>query len=192
MIHKESWASKNWCFGTAVLEKTLESPLDCKKTKLVNLKGNCFWTFTGRTDAEDEVPMHWPPDAKNWLIGKDLDAGKDWRRLKEEKRRTEDETVEWHHRLNGHEFEQALGVGEGQGRLVCCSPWGWKKSDTTYWTELNWTELLIQIRKWIILRNCHFESFQLSLTKVRFLNTYLLFPGQRMLKIPHNCTHLTC
>ena len=137
LIHKESWASKNWCFGTAVLEKTLESPLDCKKTKLVNLKGNCSWTFTGRTDAEDEVPMHWPPDAKNWLIGKDPDAGKDWRRLKEEKRRTEDETVEWHHRLNGHEFEQALGVGEGQGSLVCHSPWGYKELDMTKWLNNN-------------------------------------------------------
>ena len=109
--HKESWAPKNWCFWTVVLEKTLESPLDCKEIQPVNPKGNQFWMFIGRTDTEAETPILWPPDAKNWLIGKDPDAGKDWRQ--EEKGMTEDEMVGWHHQLDGHEFEQALGVGNG-------------------------------------------------------------------------------
>ena len=108
--HKESWAPKNWCFWTVVLEKTLESPLDCKEIKQVNPKGNQSWIFIGRTDAEAETPILWPPDAKNWFIGKDPDAGKDWR---QEKGMTENEIVEWHHRLEGHEFEQALGIGNG-------------------------------------------------------------------------------
>ena len=129
-----------------VLEKALESPLECKEIKPVHPKGNQSWIFTGRTDAEAETPILWPPDAKNWLIGKDPDAGKDWRQ--EEKRMTEDEMLGWHHQLNGHEFKQALGVGDGQGSLVCCSPWDRKESDTTEW--LNWTELNI---KEDILRN---------------------------------------
>ena len=119
--HKEGWVPKNWYFWTVVLEKTLESPLDCK-IKPVNPKGNQSWIFIGRTDAEVETPILWPPDAKSQLIRKDPDAGKDWGQ--EEKGMTEDEMVGWHHRLNGHEFEQALGDGEGQGRLLCCSPWG--------------------------------------------------------------------
>ena len=133
--YKESWAPKNWCFRTVVLEKTLESPLDCREIKLVNPKGNQSWAFTGRTDAEAETLVLWPPDAKNWLTGKDPDAGKDWRQ--EEKGTTEDEMVGWHHWLDGHGFEQAPGVGEGQGSLVCCRSWGHKESDTTEWTELN-------------------------------------------------------
>ena len=119
--YKEGWALKNWCFRTVVLEKTLESPLDTKKIKPVNPKGNQSWIFTGRTDAEAEVPILWPPYAKNWLIGKDPNAGKDWKQ--EEKGMIEDERVGWHHRLDGHEFEQALGVGNGQGSLACRSPW---------------------------------------------------------------------
>ena len=106
--HKEGWAPKNW-FRIMVLEKTLESPLDCKEIKSVNPKGNQPWIFTERTDAEAEVPILWPPDVKNWLTGKDPDAGKDWRQ--EEKGTTEDEMVGWHHRLNGHEFGWTLGVG---------------------------------------------------------------------------------
>ena len=105
-----------------VLEKTLESPLDCKGIKPVNPKGNQSWIFIGRTDAEVEAPILWPPDAKNWLTGKDPDAGKDWRQ--EEKGMTKDEIVGWHHRLNGREFEQALGVGDRQGSLAYFSPWG--------------------------------------------------------------------
>ena len=100
---EESWALKNWCFWTVVLEKTLESPLDCKEIQSVHPKGNQSWIFTGRTDAEVETPILWPPDAKSWLIWKDHDAGKDWWR--EEKETTEDEMVGWHHQLNGYEFE---------------------------------------------------------------------------------------
>ena len=114
--HKEGWALNNWCFWTVVLEKTLGSPLDCTEIKPVNPKGNQFWIFLGRTDTEAVAPILWPPDAKNLLIGKDSDAGKDWRQ--EEKGMTEDEMVGWHHRLNGHAFEQALGYGEGQGSLA--------------------------------------------------------------------------
>ena len=120
--HKEGWTLKNWCFWTVVLEKTLESTLDCKEIQPVNLKGNQSWIFIGRTDAEAEAPILWPPNAKSsQLIGKDPGAGKDWRQ--KEKGMTEDEIVGWHHQLDGHEFEQALGDGEGQGRLACCSPW---------------------------------------------------------------------
>ena len=120
-----------------VLEKTLESPLDCKDIKPVNPKGSQSWIVIGRTDAEAETPTLWPPDVKDWLIWKDSAAGKDWRQ--EEKGLTEEEMVRWHHWLNGHEFEQVLGVGDGQGSMACCSPWGGKESDTTEW--LNWTEL---------------------------------------------------
>ena len=120
-----------------VLQKTLGSPLDSKEVKLSSLKGNQSWIFIGRTDAEAEAPVHRPPDVKSQLIGKDLDAGKDWGQ--EEKGVTEDEMVGWHHWLNGHEFEQILWDGEGQGSLACCSPWGHKELNTTEW--LNWTEL---------------------------------------------------
>ena len=126
---------KNWRFWNVVLEKTLESPLNCKEIQTVHPKGNQSWIFIGRTDAEAETPVLWPPDVKNWLFGKDPDAGKDWRQ--EEKRMTEDEMVGWHHWLVGHEFEQGLGVRDGQVSLACCSPWGQKELDTTEW--LNWT-----------------------------------------------------
>ena len=132
---EESWAPKNWCSWSAVLEKTLESPLDCKEIKPVNPKGNQSWIFTGRTDAEAEAPILWPPDVKNWLIWKDLEAGKDWRW--EENGTTEDKMVGWHHQLDRHEFEQALGVDDGHGSLVCCSPCGVTESRT--WLS-NWTE----------------------------------------------------
>ena len=123
---KESWALKNWCFWTVVLGKTLESPLDCKEIQSVYPKGNQPWISIGSTDAEAETPLLWPPDGKNWLIGKDPDAGKDWRQ--EEKGMQEDEMVGWHHWLYGHEFKQALGAGDGQGSLACCIPWGCKVS----------------------------------------------------------------
>ena len=126
--HKESWAPTNWCFWTVVLDKTLESPLDCKEIQPVNPKGNQVWIFFGRTDAEGETPILRPPDEKSWLNGKDPEAGKDWR--PEEKRTTEDEMVGWHHQLNEHEFEQAPGVGDGEENLACCSPWGRKESVT--------------------------------------------------------------
>ena len=138
----ESWTikkiecQKNRCFWIVLLEKTFESLLECKEIKTVHPKGNQSWIFIGRTDAEVETPILWPPDAKNWLIGKDPDAGKDW--SWEEKEMTEDELLGWHYQLNGHEFEQSPGDGEGQGTLACCSPRGHKESDMTKW--LNWTD----------------------------------------------------
>ena len=135
--YKESWAPKNWCFWTVVLEKTLESPLDCKEIQPVHPKRNQSWIFIGRTHAEVETSVLWPPDAQNWLIRKDPGNGKDWRW--EENGMTEDEMVGWHHRLNGHEFEQAPGVGDWQGSLASCSPWGRKESDTTEWLTLTRT-----------------------------------------------------
>ena len=129
--YKGSWAPKNWWFWTAVLEKTLESPLDCKETKLVLPKRNQSWIFIGRTDAEAETAILWP--LTHW---KRPWAGKDWRR--QEKGTTEDEMVRWHHQLNRHKFEEAPGVGDGQGSLACCGLWGCKESDTTEW--LNWAE----------------------------------------------------
>ena len=129
--HKESWAPKNWCFWTVMLDKTLESPLDCKEITPINPKGNESWMFIGRTDAEAKTPKLWQPAAKIRLIRKDLDASKYWRQ--EEKGITEDEIFGWHHWLNGHESEQAPGDSEGQGSLGCCSPQGCKESDTTEW-----------------------------------------------------------
>ena len=133
--YKESWVLKNWCFWTVVLEKTIESPLDCK-IKPVNPKGNQSSILTGRTDAEVETPVLWPPDARNWLMWKYPDAGKDWRR--EEKGTTEDEMAGWHHQLNEHELTP--GAGDRQGGLVCCSSWGGKESNMT--EQLNWTDMV--------------------------------------------------
>ena len=121
--NKESWAPKNWCFRTVVLERTLESPLEGKDIKPVNLKGNQLWILFGRTDAEADAPILWPPDVKSILIGKDPHARKDWRH----KRATKDEMVGWHHQFNAHELGQTPGDGEGQGNLVCYSPWGLKE-----------------------------------------------------------------
>ena len=134
--HQESWVLRNWCFWTVVLETTLESLLDCKEIQQVHSKGNQSWIFTGRPDAESETPILWPCEEKNWLPGKDPDAERD---RGQEKGTTEDEMVGWHHWLDGHEFEQALGASVGQGSVVCCSPWGHQASDTT--EPLNWTEL---------------------------------------------------
>ena len=167
-----------------VLDKTLESPLNCKEIQPVHPKGNQSWIFIGRTDAEGEAAILWPPDVKNWLLGKDPDAGKNWRQ--EEKGMTEDEMVGWHHWLDGHEFEQALGVGDGQGGLVCCSPWGRKELDTT--EQLNWTEkvnlrswwrrllMLLRINPWLRFTNaswdCHEKKYltnwSRALSKLRF------------------------
>ena len=134
--YKESWAPKNWCFWTMVSEKTLESPLDCKEIKPVNPEGNQSWIFIGRTDVE--APILWPPDVKNWLPGKDPDAGKDWRQ--EEKGKTEDKMVGWYHWLDGYAFEQASGVGDGQESLACCRPWG-RRVRYDWAPELNWTDM---------------------------------------------------
>ena len=123
-------------FWTVVLEKTLESPLDCKEIQPVHPKGDHPWVFFGRNDDKAETPVLWPPHAKSWYIGKDSDAGRDWGQ--EEKGTTKDEMAGWHHWLDGREFEWTLGVGDGQGGLVCCDSWGRKEPDMT--ERLNWTE----------------------------------------------------
>ena len=143
----ESWTIKKaecqridafelWCW------RRLLNLLDCKEIQPVNPKGNQSWLFIGRTEAEADVPILWPPDVKNWLIGKDPDAGRDWGQ--EEKGTAEDEMAGWHHWLDGHEFEWIPGVGDGQGGLACCNSWGCKESDTTEW--LNWTELIVDLQ----------------------------------------------
>ena len=131
--HWRTDAFELWC-------KTLESPLDCKEIQPIHSKGDQSWVFFGRTDAEAETPILWPPDVKSWLIGKDSDAGRDWGQ--EENGTTEDEMAGWHHWLDGRESQWTLGVGDGQGGLACCDSWGCKESDTTErlnWTELNWS-----------------------------------------------------
>ena len=146
--HKESCVLKNWCFQSLVLEKTFESLLDSKEINPINPKGNQPWLFIGRTDAEVETPILWPPNVNIWLIGKDPDAGKEWRL--EEKGMTEDEMLGWHHRLNRHESEQTPGDSEGRGSLMCYSPWGHKESDTT--------ELLNNNRALNLMRSSGFAS----------------------------------
>ena len=127
---EKGWVPKNWCFWTVVLEKTLESPMDCKEIQPVHSKGDQPWVFFGRNDAKAETPVLWPPHAKSWLTGKDFDAGRDWG----QKGMTEDEMAGWHHWLDGRESEWTPGVGDGQGGLVCCRhDWA---------TELNW------LRRW--------------------------------------------
>ena len=144
---EESWAPKNWCFWTVVLKKTLESPLDCKEVQPVHSKGDQPWVFFGRNDAKAETPVLCPPHVKSWLIGKDSDTGRDWG---QEKGTTQDEMAEWHHRLDGCEFEWTPGDGDGQGGLVCCDSWDRKELDMT--ERLNWTELTPYTKinsKWI-------------------------------------------
>ena len=141
--NKEGWVQKNWWFWTVVLEKTLESPLNSKEIKPVNPKGKSI--LIGRTDAE--APILCPRDMKSQLIGKDTDAGKDWRQ--EEKGTTEGKLVKWHHRLDGHEFEQALGDCEGQGSLMCCSPWDFKELDMTERLNKNFMEVLLPDQTWV-------------------------------------------
>ena len=143
---EKSWVPKNWCFWTVVLDKTLESPLDCKEIKPVHPKGNQHWIVIGRTDAEAETPVLWPPDSKSWITEKDPDSGKDWKQ--EEKGMREGEIVGWHHRLNAHESEQALRVGDGQGGLGCCSPWGLQTTGHDWATELTPKSIL-----WTTKRN---------------------------------------
>ena len=141
---EESWALKNWCFWTVVLEKTLESSLDCKEIQPAHFKRDQPWDFFGRNDAKAETPVPWLPHAKSWPIRKDSDAGRDWGQ--EEKGMTEDEMARWHHWLDGRESEWTPGVGDGQGGLVCCNSWGRKESDTTerlIWSDLIWLDLII-------------------------------------------------
>ena len=192
--YKENWVLKNWCFWTVVLEKTLESPLDCKEIKPVYPKGNQSWIFIGRIDGEAETPILWPPDAKNRLIRKYPDAGKDWRQ--EEKRMTEDEMVGWHYQLNGHEFEQSLGGGDEQGSLVCCSPWGCNELDTTEqlnWTEFQWSSLKYQT---ILFDYFYFVCTSLFLNKRGNVPLFSLYPMlfstlQLMFKVTFNFSEET-
>ena len=157
-LYKESWAPKNWCFWTMVLEKILESPLDCKEIQPVHSKGVQSWVFIGRSDVEAETPILWAPDVKSWLIGKDPDAGKGWGQ--EEKGMTEDKMFGWHHRLNGHGFGWTPGVGNGQGSLACCGSWGHKVSDTTEW--LNWTQCL----PGLLDHKAHLKLYQLTFCRM--------------------------
>ena len=162
LFAEESWEPKIWCYWTVVLEKTLESPFDCKQIQPTHPKGNQSWIFIGRTDAA-ETPILLPPDAKNWLIGKDPDAGKNWRQ--EEKGLIEDEMVGWYHPHNGHEFDLAMGVSERQAGLVCSSSWGHKESDIlSNWNELNWTDTtngacIHGIDRKIIWQNANFSWY---------------------------------
>ena len=135
MNNREGRMLKNWCLQTTVLEKPLESPLESKEIKPLNLKVYQPWILFGRTDAEAEAPVLWPPDVNSWLTGKDPDAGKDWQQ--KEKRATEDEMVGGHYQLNGREFGQTLGDGEGHESLACYSPWGHEESDMTWWLNKN-------------------------------------------------------
>ena len=135
---EEGWVPKNWCFWTVLLEKTLESPLDCREIQPVHSEGDPSWVFIGRTDAKAETPVLWPPHGKSWLIGKDPDAGRDLEQ--EEKGMTEDEMAGWHQWLDAHEFGWTPGVGDGQGGLVCCNSWG-RRVGHNWVTEVNWTRL---------------------------------------------------
>ena len=170
---EESWVPKNWCFWTVVLEKTLESQLDCKEIQPVHSEGDLPWVFFGRTDAKTETPILWPPHAKSWLIGKDSDARRGWGQ--EEKGTTEDEMAGWHHWLNGRESEWSPGVGDGQGGLVCCDSWDRKESDTTEW--LNWTELTEELNFSISLtfyQTC--ISLPHAIKNIYNFLTYVFFP----------------
>ena len=173
--YKESWAPKNWCFWTVVLWKTLENFLECKEIKPVNPKGNQSWIFMGRTDAEAETPILWPPDAKNWLIGKDPNAGKGWRQ--EEKGTTEDEMVGWHHWLDEYEFEQAPGVGDGQGSLVCYIVHGVAKSQT--WLS-DWTD-------WLVLQRISVNGTHVRVTRPSSVSNTRFFLGYKEINENNLC-----
>ena len=157
-----------------MLEKTLESPLDCKEIQPVHSKGDQSWVFFGRNDAKAETPVLWPPHVKSWLTGKDCDAGRDWGQ--EEKGTTEDEMFGWHYRLDGHESEWTLGVGDGQGDLVCCDSWGHKESDMTEqlnWPELNW----IHLRLWVMILYAHTHITHIGLCIQQTVNKQWLDKG---------------
>ena len=160
---EESWVPKNWCFWTVVLDKTLESPLDCKEIQPVHSEGDQPWDFFGKNDAKAETPVLWPPHARSWLIGKDSDAGRDWGQ--EEKGTTEDEMAGWHHWLNGRESEWTPGIGDGQGGLACCDSWGRKESDAT--ERLNRTELKLVYCIYVS------DAFSINTPRRFFSSTYI-------------------
>ena len=181
--HKEVLKPRNGCFWTVVLEKTLESPLDCKEIKPISPGKSVLNTYFERTDAEAEAPVLWPPEAKNWLIGKDPDPGKDW--WLEEKGMTEDEMVGWYHQLNGLEFEQALGVGDGQGSLACPSPWGSQVIGHDLATWLNWTDsgpfCALLLGLWFVLmvmdrEACCFTVLGIAKTQTQLSNWTIKIP----------------
>ena len=171
---EESWAPKNWCFWTVVLEKTLESPLYCRKIQQVHSEGDQPWDFFGRNDAKAETPVLWSPHVKNWLIGKNSDAGRDWGQ--EENGTTEDEMAGCHHWLDGGESEWTLEVGDGQGGLACCDSWGRKESDMT--EGLNWTELKKELEAWSQYVVPYFESeatsFSTGCSSVLWVRGYII------------------
>ena len=179
--YEESWALKNWCFWTVVLDKTLESPLDCKEIQPVHPKG----IFIGRTDAEAETIILWPADAKNWLIWKDPVAGKDWRW--EEKGMTEDEMVGWHHWLNGHEFEYTPGVGDWQGGLACCGSWGHRVGHD-WATKLNWGITIQNFSPYIKSSIWNFQLHISHIVQMLTLNRVLDFSIPRPILVPVNGT----
>ena len=172
---EESWAPKNWCFWTVVLEKTLESPLDCKEIQPVHSERDQPWDFFGRNDAKAETPILWPPHAKSWLIGKDSDAGRDWGQV--EKGTTEDELAGWHHRLDVRESEWTLGVGDGQGGLACCDSWGRKESDTT--ERLIWSDV------WVLWKlKTHTQKLVFNIITFQNLNCFRIHnPKQNKCKV---------
>ena len=174
---EEGWALKNWRVWTVVLEKTLESPLDCKEIQPIHSEEDQPWDFFGRNDAKAETPVLWPPHVKSWLTGKDSDAGRDWKQ--EEKGTTEDEMAGWHHWLNGRESEWSPGVGDGQRGLECCDSWGRKASDTT--ERLNWTELSTPLKSYLHVSSKF--SFPLSIVTSWYL---LLAPVYSQLLIWHH------
>ena len=167
-------STKNWCFWTVVLEKTLESPLDCKEIERIHSEGDQSWVFVGRTDAEAETPILWPLHTKSWLIGKDPDAGRDWGQ--EEKGTTEDEMAGWHHWLDGCEFGWTPGVGDGQGGLACCDSWGRKESDTTEGLNwLNWTENWCSEQRFVLFKCATQRGEKVSFVSQIWLKAYQIF-----------------
>ena len=193
--YKESWAQKNWCFWTVVLEKTLKSPLDSKEIQPVHPKGDQSWVFIGRTDIEAETPILWPLDVKSWLIWKDPDTGRDWEQ--EEKGMTEDEMVGWYHRLNGHEFGWTLEVGDGQGGLACLRSQrvrhdnDWAELAGWIWREKSSWSMIPDSSPWVTLEN-HQKHFQYLSTQDTSQTSYIRtseIPIQMsvLLKLPERC-----
>ena len=196
--YEDRWAPRNWCFWT-VVEKTLESPLDCKEIQPVHAGGDQSWDFFGRTDAKAETPVLWPPHVKSWLIGKDLDPGRDLGQ--EERAMIEDEMAGWYHQLDGHEFEWTPGVGDGQGSLACCDSWGCQELDMTEW--LNWTEPLLYSELLLMdlfaqahaenRKNEHFDlDHRISFLKYRkeWKSVYGVNVERKIETIHHNSLHI--